>query len=72
MALHFASSLPSSLLHLGLGPVLLTHLPRADPLPGDTQVSGRPDPQCRSGEEVSVLWAYKTPDSEGLWGKAWG
>lgn len=25
------------------------------------------DPHCGSGEEVSVLWAYRTPDSEGLW-----
>lgn len=38
---HFAPFPPSSLLHLSLGPVLLTHLPHADPLAGDTQVSGR-------------------------------
>ena len=38
---HFAPFPPSSLLHLGLGSVLLAHLPHADPLTGDTQVSDR-------------------------------
>lgn len=38
---HFAPFPPSSLLHLGLGSVLLVHLPHADPLAGDTQVSDR-------------------------------
>lgn len=38
---HFAPFRLSSLLHLGLGPVLLAHLPHAGPLAGDTQVSGR-------------------------------
>ncbi|XP_057344954.1 receptor for retinol uptake STRA6 isoform X2 [Manis pentadactyla] len=36
-----------SLLHFGLGPVLLTHLPRADPLAGDTQ--GQPSSSAPRG-----------------------
>lgn len=71
MASHFASS-PSSLLHLSLGPVLLTHLPHADPLTGDTQVSGWLCPSLWKRGGGQRLWACRTPDSEGLWGKPWG
>lgn len=64
---HLAPSLPSSLLHLGLGPVLLTHLPCADPLAGDTQVGGRLWlPRCGRGEETAG------PLTQGLVGKPWG
>lgn len=57
---HFVPSLPTSVLHLSLGLVLLTHLPGPDALTGDTQVSGRLQlTQCRGGEGVGVLWVCR-------------